>query len=62
MIDLEAIQQDRVLLTKILLARRGVTVETLPIGARIAWRIYINILEDALSILNSLIDHLSPRA
>ena len=55
---IEALQRDHAALTEILTARRAVTTVTLPVGVRLAWQIYIMILEDALKTLNSMIDYL----
>ena len=57
---LDSLQQDHVVLTEILQARRGVSMETLSIGMRILWGVYLAILEDALTTLNSLINYLTP--
>jgi hypothetical protein len=58
-LPLDSLQRDRIILTGILEARRGVSTETLSIGMRLLWGIYLNILEDALSTLNSLIQYLT---
>jgi len=54
-IPLDSLQQDHATLSQLLHARRAVTMETLPIGMRILFGIYLTILEDALTTLNSLI-------
>jgi hypothetical protein len=59
--DLESLQHDHVLLMELLESRRTVTTETLPAGLRILWTIYLTILEDAVTTLNSLISYLSPK-
>jgi len=59
MIPLDSLQQDHVVLTEILQARRAVSVETLSVGMRILWQVYLTILEDALTTLNSLINYLA---
>jgi len=59
--DLESLQRDRAVLTEILTARRAVTTVTLPVGVRLVWQIYLTILEDALTTLNSLITFLTPK-
>jgi hypothetical protein len=54
----DLLRQDYLLFAEILAARRAVTVETLPAGAGLVWKIYLTILEDALSTLRSLLDYL----
>ena len=55
---LEHLQADRSALAQLLTARRAVSVETLPAGARLLWGAYLVLLEDALRILSSMIDFL----
>lgn len=55
---LEHLQADRSALAQLLAARRTVSVETLPAGARLLWGAYLVLLEDALKLLGSLIDFL----
>jgi len=52
---IDSLRQDHATLTELLAARRAVTVVTLPVGMRILFNIYLTILEDALTTLNSLI-------
>jgi len=59
MIPLDSLQRDHATLTQILQARRGVSMETLSVGMRILWQVYLTILEDALTTLNSLINFLA---
>jgi hypothetical protein len=62
MSTLEFLQQDRALLSDLLDARRSVSIETMKTIERIAWDMYLTILQDALSTLDSLIEHLTPKA
>ena len=57
-LPLDSLQRDHVALTEILQARRAVSMETMKIGERIAWQMYLAILADALATLESLINHL----
>lgn len=59
MIPLDSLQRDHATLTEILQARRSVALgATLSVGMRLLWGIYLAILEDALTTLNSLIEYL----
>ena len=58
---LEALQSDHAILTKILQDRRSVTMETLPVGMRMLWSVYLTILEDGIRILTALLDFLDRR-
>lgn len=58
---LDSLQQDHATLAQILETRRAVTVETMSTGQRLLWRMYLSILEDALSTVGSLIQYLSPK-
>jgi hypothetical protein len=58
MIVIDHLKNDHAALKHILQDRRTISVETLPIGTRVLWSIYITILEDALYTLISIIDHL----
>jgi len=62
MSTLEFLQQDRALLSDLLDARRSVSIETMKTIERIAWDMYLTLLQDALSTLDSLIEHLTPKA
>ena len=62
MSTLNLLQADHATLTEILHARRSVSMETLKVGDRIAWQIYLALLADALNTLDSLIDHLRESA
>ena len=61
MSTLETLKQDRALLNDLLNARRAVSTETMRTIERIAWDMYLTILQDALSTLDSLIEHLTPK-
>ena len=58
----ESLQQDHATLTQILDARRAVTTVTMPIGVQLLWRVYLTILEDAVTTLSSLINYLGPES
>lgn len=60
MIPLDSLQRDHAALTEILQARRSVSTETLSVGMRLLWGIYLAILKDALTTLDSLIQSLTP--
>lgn len=60
-VPLDSLHHDHAALTEILKSRRAVSMETLSVGTRLLWGIYLVILEDALSILNSLIQYLIPK-
>ena len=61
MSTLELLQQDHALLNDLLEARRSVPTETMRTIERIAWDMYLTLLQDALSTLDSLIEHLTPK-
>jgi hypothetical protein len=61
MTPLDTLRQDYTALSELLAARRAVTIVTLPVGVQLLWTIYITILEDAVTTLNSLIHYLSPQ-
>lgn len=61
MSTLEFLQQDHALLNDLLEARRSVPTETMRTIERIAWDMYLTLLQDALSTLDSLIEHLTPK-
>jgi len=56
---LDSLQRDHANLTELLQTHRGVSTETLSVGTRLLWGIYLAILADALTTINSLINHLS---
>jgi hypothetical protein len=58
-LPLDSLQRDHAALTEILQARLAVSMETMKIGERIAWQMYLAILADALGTLDALIDHLT---
>lgn len=58
-LPLDSLQRDHAALTEILQARRGVSMETMQVGMRLVWGIYLTILEDALAALDSLINYLT---
>lgn len=62
MTPLDSLRQDHATLAQILEARRTVTTVTLPVGVQLLWKIYLTILEDAVTTLNSLINYLSPKS
>jgi len=59
--NVDLLRQDHATLTEIFTARRSVSADTLPIGLRMVWQIYLTILEDALKTLDSLIQSLDPK-
>jgi hypothetical protein len=61
MSTLELLQQDHALLSDLLEARRSVPTETMRTIERIAWDMYLTLLQDTLSTLDSLIEHLTPK-
>ena len=56
----EQLQADHTTLTTLLQTQRTYEPTHTTVGMRITAQIYIHILEDALSILNSLITYLNP--
>ena len=56
---LELVHSDQITIAQILQDRRAVTTVTLPVGVRLVWTIYLTILEDALTMLGSLISFLT---
>lgn len=60
MTPLDFLHQDHEILSQLLAARRAVTAETLPVGARLLWTMYLTILEDAVATLQSLLHYLTP--
>ena len=62
MTPLDTLRQDHATFAQILEARRAVTTVTLPVGVQMLWKIYITILEDAVSTLNSLITYLGSKS
>ena len=58
---LEILQGDRTVLTKILYERQTAATETFPLGVRILWTLYVQLLVDTLTTLNSLITALTPK-
>lgn len=61
-LPLDSLQRDHATLTEILVSRRGVSTETLSVGMRLLWGIYLAILEDALTTLTSLINYFAHEA
>ena len=58
---LELLKQDRATLNDLLNARQAVPMETMRTIERIAWDMYLTVLQDALNTLDSLIEHLTPK-
>ena len=56
---IEILQTHRDTLERLAVTTRDIDQETLPVGLRLTLRIYIHILEDGLSVLKSLIEHLT---
>jgi hypothetical protein len=59
--EIEDLQADHSTLAIILRARRAVPMEGMPMGVRVLWTIYLQILEDALKTLDSLIQFMKVR-
>jgi len=56
---LSQLQADRAALTDILATQRTASAEPMSVGLLLTWRIYIAILEDAITTLDSIITHLT---
>lgn len=61
MTSLNQLQQDHAAIENILRVHQSTTIDKLPIGVRLALKMYFMILEDAISTLSSLIEFLTPR-
>jgi hypothetical protein len=48
------------ILERLVVASRQMPTEPVPIGVRLSFAIYLNVLEDAVSVLNSIIEYLDP--
>jgi len=59
--EIDNLQADHLTLATILRSRRAVSLEGMSFGARTLWTIYLNILEDALKTLDTLIQFLNAR-
>ena len=59
--ELDDLQSDQSTLATILRSRRAVPTDGMPFGVRTLWMIYLQILEDALNILDALIQFLKAR-
>lgn len=58
-LPLDSLQRDYATLTEILQSHRGVATETMQVGVLLLWRIYLAMLEDALTTISSLISYLN---
>ena len=58
---LETLITHRTLLEQMRVTTRGIDPQLLSIGMRLTLNIYVQILDDGLAVLNSLIRFLSPR-
>ncbi len=56
---LDQLRRHRDTLTELLQSQREVVMDDMSPGLRISWQIYALILQDAISILNSLIEYLN---
>lgn len=56
--ELDDLQADHSTLASILRSRRAVATDGMSVGIRVLWTIYLQILEDALKTLDSLIQFL----
>ena len=56
--ELDNLQADHSTFATILRSRQAVSTEGMSIGTRVVWAIYLNILEDALKTLDTLIQFL----
>ena len=59
--EIEDLQADHSALATILRSRRAVELDGMSVGVRVLWTIYLQILEDALKTLDSLIQFLKAR-
>jgi hypothetical protein len=59
--DIEDLRADHSALATMLRARRAVSTAGMSMGARMLWTIYLQILEDALKTLDSLIQLMKSR-
>lgn len=57
----DQLQQDHAAIDNMLRAHQSTAMDKLPIGVRLALKMYFMILEDAFSTLSSLIEFLTPR-
>jgi hypothetical protein len=57
---LEELRAHHAILERLITASRQMPTEPVPIGVRLSFVIYLNVLEDAVSVLNSIIEHLDP--
>ena len=53
--EIDDLQSDNSTLATMLRSRRAVSTEGMSVGVRVLWAIYLQILEDALKTLDSLI-------
>lgn len=54
--SIESLQHDYAILMEILQTRRAVSTETMHLGERIYWHMYLTLLADTLKLLDFLID------
>ena len=59
--EIDDLQADHSALATILRSRRAVSTDGMSVGTRVLWTIYLQILEDALKTLDSLIQFLKVR-
>ena len=57
---LETLRSHRTTLESLIAASRQMPTEPVPIGIRLSLVIYLTILEDAVSVLTSIIEYLDP--
>jgi hypothetical protein len=59
--ELDHLQADHSTLASILRSRQAISTDGMSMGVRVLWTIYLQLLEDALKTLDSLIQFLKAR-